>query len=274
MKTAIFSVYHSGVKKYSLDFIKSLNSQTNLEFEVILLNDSDDSLDDIQKSLHVKSHIIKNASTIPKNREIGINYAKKNKFDNIIFLDFDDAMATNRVKLVKELLLDSDIVINQISTLTECKNNLLHIDEKTDLSEYNFCGFCNSAINLKNIEKVSFNDNLIAVDWYFFSLLKNKNFSIVFTQETKSKYRQHSLNTVGITPDIKRAIKVKAIHYKELSKIFPKYICYSNFFNKLNEDADLLEAYMKKVKNLTFQHFFWWQEAPYIKDFYEINELI
>ena len=57
----------------------------------------------------------------------------------------------------------------------------------------------NTAINLKKLTKVFFDDKIIAVDWYFFKRLLEKGLKAIFTNETITYYRQHEKNTIGLS---------------------------------------------------------------------------
>ena len=66
------------------------------------------------------------------------------------------------------------------------------------IKDKNIFGMTNTAIKLENICKVTFDDKIVAVDWFFFKKILKKGLKAVFTNETVSFYRQHENNSVGL----------------------------------------------------------------------------
>ena len=102
----------------------------------------------------------------------------------------------------------TDVVVNDLSLFNNngvyekkyISNRLNNLDviNPEFINDKNIFGMSNTAIKLKNIKKVSFNDNIIAVDWYFFKAILKQGLQAVFTNETESFYRQHENNMVGL----------------------------------------------------------------------------
>ena len=63
----------------------------------------------------------------------------------------------------------------------------------------NIFGMTNTAINLNKISKVSFDNKIVAVDWYFFKILLEQGLKSIFTNEMVTYYRQYENNTVGLS---------------------------------------------------------------------------
>ena len=143
-----------------------------------------------------------------KNREAGINYCIDQKYEVLIFGDSDDYFKDNRVEKSLEILKKSDVVVNDLTLfdnngiyekkyLSNRLKNLDTIDLKF-IKDKNIFGLSNTAIKLKKIKKVSFNDKIVAVDWYFFEKILKEGLRAIFTNETESFYRQHENNTIGL----------------------------------------------------------------------------
>ena len=148
------------------------------------------------------------ANTPPKNREYGINYCLDQGYDILIFGDSDDYFNNNRVEKSLEILKKADIAVNDLSLfndngiyeekyLSQRLKNLDMIDLNF-IKDKNVFGMSNTAIKLKNVSRVRFKKDIIAVDWHFFYMLLKQGLKAIFTNETVSFYRQHKNNTVGL----------------------------------------------------------------------------
>ena len=94
-----------------------------------------------------------------------------------------------------------------------------------------------------------------------------KGFSAVFTNESKSYYRQHLNNTIGLgiitRESILNGISVKIKHYelmKEESSIFDRLLSETyELKNKVND-----ARYIDKLKDSSKMNLFWWEEIQNI----------
>ena len=196
-------------KKFLKTFFNSLLTQTYKDFDLIVVNDSLKNFNfykDFYSNLNIIS--INSSKTPAKNREVGINYCIDQKYEVLIFGDSDDYFKDNRVEKSLEILKKSDVVVNDLTLfdnngiyeknyLSNRLKNLDTIDLKF-IKDKNIFGLSNTAIKLKKIKKVSFNDKIVAVDWYFFEKILKKGLRAIFTNETESFYRQHENNTIGL----------------------------------------------------------------------------
>jgi hypothetical protein len=248
--------------EYVYNFFDSLNNQTFKNFEVVVVNDKYKNFEKIKRK-YTNLNIIEidGNKTPAKNREKGINFCIEKGYDIIIFGDIDDYFASNRVEKSIEKLKNYDIVVNDVSLFNEkgvyekkyfsnrIKNNTI-IDFEF-IKNKNIFGLSNTAIKLKNMEKIDIPDAITAVDWYIFSWLLLNNKTAVFINNTVTYYRQHQNNTVGLNKNresIERIKKIKLEHYK--------------FLTKLNDD---FEEEIKKLENLQFNKLkkinypLWWE---------------
>jgi glycosyltransferase involved in cell wall biosynthesis len=191
------------------DFFYSLDNQTYKNFDIIVVNDGYENLFDITAKYKNLSIIELSASGTPaKNRQYGINYCLECGYDMLVFGDSDDYFSHNRIELSLNLLADWDIVVNDLS-LFNCsgvyedryisnrvKNNTAVAS--SFIYDKNIFGLSNTAVRLKQLNEVVFDENLVAVDWKFYKDLLRKGYSAIFTNDTITYYRQHGDNTVGL----------------------------------------------------------------------------
>jgi len=210
MKTVAFLTTIFPMKEQFLnDFFDSLSRQTYDKFDVIVVNDGYDNFYDVKIKYQNLSIIeLPYSDTPAKNREYGINYCIDNKFDILIFGDSDDYFSNNRITKSVKLLSDHEIVVNDLTTFdktgiiqhkyisTRVKNN--SIINYSFIKDKNIFGMSNTAINLNILDKVKFDDSLVAVDWFMFKDLLKLGHKAIFTNEIISYYRQYSDNTIGL----------------------------------------------------------------------------
>ena len=198
-------------EKYLYDFFNSLKNQTYQNFDIVVINDGYKKFDKIKDDFSQNLNIIEvqYSNTPAKNKEYGINYCIDQKYDVLIFGDSDDYFQNNRVKKSLEFLNKADVVVNDLSLFNKNgvfkKNYMSHRINNLDIIDIEFIkdknifGMSNTAVKLKNLPKVLFDDKIIAVDWYFFKRLLEKGSKAIFTNEIITYYRQHKKNTIGLS---------------------------------------------------------------------------
>jgi len=267
--TTIFPVDN----QYINIFFDSLLNQTNKEFDIVVVNDNYLNFDKIKTRFNNLNIIeLKGSSSIAKNREKGLRYIKKNNYDVVIFGDIDDYFKFNRINKSLELLETADVVVNDIDLFNRdgiiCTNyfssrldNLSMINIEC-IMEKNLFGLTNTAINVSILSDFKFYDNIIAVDWYLFSILLLNGARAVFTNETSTCYRQHGENVIGMnnattSKKIKNIINIKKIHYQFMSKIDPIYIPFLNKYNNLAKKVEKVDM----ESTCVHEHLLWWEEV-------------
>ena len=196
-------------EQFLIDFFDSLSRQSYDKFDVIVVNDGYDNFYDIKMKYQNLSIIeLPYLGTPAKNREYGINYCIEHKYDILIFGDSDDYFSNNRITKSVELLSSHDIVVNDLTTFdttgilhdkyisNRVENNL--IINYSFIKDKNIFGMTNTAINLNILDKVKFDDSLVAVDWLMFKDLLKLGHKAIFTNEIISYYRQYFDNTIGL----------------------------------------------------------------------------
>lgn len=199
--------------EYLYDFFNSLNNQTYEYFDIIVVNDGFDEFEKLKtnyKQLNI--YELKYSSTPAKNREHGINYIIDNKYDVVVFGDSDDYFQNNRVQVSIDKLINYDIVVNDLSLFNNEKSIYCtkyisnRIKNNTEINysfinDKNIFGMTNTSLNVSILDKVVFENNLVAVDWFLYKDLLKKGYKAVFTNETVSYYRQYSDNIVGLNSE-------------------------------------------------------------------------
>lgn len=207
--TAFLTTVFPQNEKFLKPFFNSLSAQTCKDFDLVIVNDNFKNLDyymDLYSNLDIIN--INSSNTPAKNREVGINYCIEHKYEVLIFGDSDDYFANNRVEKSLELLKNTDVLVNDLSLFDSdgvyekkyLSNRLKNLDvvDLEFIKDKNIFGMSNTAIKLENICKVTFDDKIVAVDWFFFKKILKQGLKAVFTNETVSFYRQHENNSVGL----------------------------------------------------------------------------
>ena len=195
--------------KYLYDFFDSLQRQTYKFFDIIVINDGYQNFNILTEKYNKLNIIeLKYSSTIAKNREYGINYVIDNNYDILIFGDSDDYFMENRIEKSIEMLESYDIIVNDLSLFDEDgvfieKYISNRIKNKTEIDfkfveDKNIFGLSNTAVNVSILDKVQFDKDLIAVDWFLYKSLLKLKYSAIFTNETETYYRQYANNTIGL----------------------------------------------------------------------------
>jgi hypothetical protein len=300
----LFSVLYPGMESFWPDYVNSINSQTFKEFDIVLYFDKTNQEPDI-KTIKVKNVFPcreKNENKTPAEiRDWGINYALDNNYSILIFADTDDYYSSDRIEKTIYYLHSFDFVLNELNLIDREGSLLLEdvykslnfvqiIDNIDLIIDKNLIGFSNSAINTSHITRINTQPDIIAYDWWFYSVQLLKGLKGKLIDDTHTYYRQYNSNSVGIrrkleTSGLKQGIKVKKNHYNALY-----HYCELNhisnyktvFYEKLNEmlelenmisDEKFLNKYVNTVnKNYSKIYCGWWSEIISLKKLYEYEK--
>ena len=261
--------------EYLYDFFDSIVQQNYKLFELVIVND--DNLDlykVMQEYTSIKTHVLSGGESPVNNRELLIEFALQKKYDIAIFGDSDDKFSSNRICNAVEKLNEADIVINELSTFNK-KGVLQHnylsnrINDNTyikfeDIIELNVFGLSNTAINCHILDDLSlpFRTDLIALDWYIYSVLLLRQHTALFTNKCITYYRQHESNQVGIGKadfnSIKNAISVKIKHYDAISMYYKKALQLKNNLIEIQHDENKIKELLNTLQsNKNFP--LWWE---------------
>ena len=277
-KTAFLTTLFPVCESYLHDFFQSLTRQTWKGFDLIILNDG---FNDFQRFKAQYSNLniieIPSANNIAKNREALIKFSLINNYDIAIFGDIDDYFTDNRIEVVSKLLNKNDIVVNDLTSFS-AKGKLFHnylsnrLSNREHISlnfilDKNIFGLSNTAINLSviNSTDISFDTELLAVDWYFFSSLLVNSKQAVFTNEAVTYYRQHNDNIAGLgdinDATIHKSLAIKLMHFDKMaSKTDAFKLAYDKTLklSTLVQNETQLDALLVRNRaNLNFP--LWWE---------------
>ncbi len=137
-----------------------------------------------------------------------LEFEDTKKYEKLIFGDSDDYFSENRVEASIELLSDHEIVVNDVSLFNDTgiyeEKYMSHrLRDKTKvrldfIKDKNIFGLSNTALRTSILNKVHFDKDLVAVDWYFYTNLLKQKYNAIFTNGAITYYRQHNDNTVGL----------------------------------------------------------------------------
>ena len=66
------------------------------------------------------------------------------------------------------------------------------------IKDKNIFGLSNTAINVNILDKIVFDKEIVAVDWFLYKGLLKSGHTAVFTNEAETYYRQYENNTIGL----------------------------------------------------------------------------
>lgn len=261
--TAFLTTVFPSCEKYLDEFLNALEKQNDKDFDVIVINDEFDNLEKYTKNYPSLNIIeVLSSKTPVQNRIKGLNFIQAEKYEYLFFGDSDDYFQNNRISVSKNLLQKNDIVVNDLVLFNETfqSNNIFNDIQfsKEDLIHENIFGLSNTAIKTNILNEIDLNpkSDIIAYDWYLFSLLVFKATKFEFTSKTKSFYRQYELNTIGLSfkldeKSLEKSVQIKNLHLRALKKYYlennkPKY--YTIFENELNK-LEELKVFLKTKKN-------------------------
>lgn len=281
-KIAFLTIIFPLDDNYLLDFFHSLDNQTFKNFDLIVVNDGYKNFDKIRNKFNNLNIKELNFSDTPAyNRQHGINYIKESGYENIIFGDSDDYFSPNRVEIINKKLNNFDIVVNDISLFNKdgiySKKYLSNrIKNETIISfdfikDKNIFGMSNTASKVKLLENIKIPQDIVAIDWYIFSLLLLKTGRTIFTNETQTFYRQHEDNIIGLgrlnKEIFQQGVFIKLKHYellykedKQFKSCFKDMLALRDIISSKEVNLDSL----KKIENP-----FWWEQIKLIEG---INE--
>lgn len=276
MGTAVLSVIYPEAKPYIPEFLSSLSTQTNKDFTLFLVNDGFEGIDMFLKKADLDVQVIKRRGSPSELRKDGIGWVISKGAETIIFADADDYFANNRIEVSKKVLADCDMVCNEIALVghgismpmpgffSKDKTRI----KKEHIVAGNCMGLTNTAARAKIVGRYFklIPDDIVAFDWALFALCIHGGARTVFTNKTKTYYRQHANNTASprcfSEKQIMRGVAVKRDHYQFLSKFYKEYIPLANLFEglllRLRNGKKLKEKYCRAVKEQASAVGFWW----------------
>lgn len=292
MKILVLGVIYSGVEKYLNDYFNSLDQQTYTDFDILIIEDG----------LHLPNKFYRNSLITKENKEectpadirfFAIEFAKKKNYDALIFTDCDDYFSQNRFEKTVQALKCVDFCVNKLIPIDESGKiieeiNDLNIPNNLSINEIlnaNYFGMSNTSINLHSLPKDFYiPSDLIAVDWWLYSIFLLHNKKYLYDEEVITYYRQYDKNIVGISSILDKyklikGIDVKLLHFINLLDYCKRnnssgYIAIINNiiedFNQLKiklHDENFLKNYMEIINdNFDKIKTGWWSEILSLKE--------
>ncbi len=285
-KTLILSVAYPGVEGYLSDYSASLQDQTHQDFDLLILNDGVST--EIRGNLPPQAKVIEveQGKTPAEIRFQGLSFALDNHYDYLIFSDTDDYFSENRVGDSIAGLKEYDFVYNRLRTVTDGGGEGREVlgayppgcAGYESILERNLFGLSNTAVTVKVLEGIYIPGELIAVDWWIFTILLLRGCRGGYVKDAVTYYRQSDDNTVGmgrlLTEErLKLEIEAKRLHYRNLSAycernglnkegaVFRKKLSEMEELKARVENAEFRERYLGTI-NKNFKEIFtgWWSE--------------
>ena len=126
ISTCFCSVIHPGNSIYFPDFLRSLQSQTDTNFTLLLFNDGVNNIDLYMDEYKLSYKIFEIIGSIAEIRYHMLQELLSSEFEFVVFGDTDDFFPANRIAINKLLLQNNDIVINDL-WITDTKGKILSL---------------------------------------------------------------------------------------------------------------------------------------------------
>ena len=251
---------------FAHDYLESVFKQTDQNFELLILSDDVD-LANIKgvvdqfnlnkKKIHYEKST-RRLTPIQLRKEL-VDISYKLGADVLIFSDFDESVANNRVEEILSNIGNYDFVFNDFfvvdkqlnkiegDSFFETRNIPNHLLDWREIKLFNYVGLGSMAINLSSYDYKSMviPDYIIAVDWFIATKVLVDGGAGMKLTSTFANYRQHDSSFVGFEFSLNRerlaqGLKVKEGHYKYFKK-------YDREFNLLYSEILELRDYINEV---------------------------
>jgi hypothetical protein len=286
MRTCLVTVLHVGSAPYFDEFLASLNKQTDLDFELLILNDAGSwrgrpSVAPRMGELPFTWRCVDVTGSIVEIRKRGLSMLRDaHPTDAVVFIDSDDLMAPDRVEICKAGLKPKEVLFNELVLFgekqTPCallKHHFVDGQELQleDVTHSNCLGLSNTALLVEDITPRFQNipDDTIAFDWAFYAGLLHDGCRARFISGTSTLYRQHAGNSASLVDiddaRILRSVLVKAQHYRYVAGFnagFSKlHTDFDQLQSKLTQDGLFCRAYCAHMRATIPAFPQWWENA-------------
>ncbi len=270
------------IYKQALVFLKSyiecLKVQTNKEFDLIFIYDNltQTDVEDMKRILSQSEfkgrfYIVQGRSKTGYISDYRIQMlleAYEKQYELLIIGDIDDLFSANRVEMVYRDYMKNSHATFYYNLLVDFDGEsiLKCLPDKVDsvklISQCNFLGMSNTAINLSTLTK-EFIESLYlgacdVFDWYLYSRILLIGGYGILVKDAKTIYRIYEGNLVGLQgnriSEILREKNVKIEHYQRLeafSEVFGRY-------RKKLEAIDINESFYKTKYYNKNNEGYWW----------------
>jgi hypothetical protein len=288
MRACLLTVLHAGSARYFDAFLAALDAQTDLDFELLILNDAaswpESTAATAQRrmaELPFRWRWVDVAGSIVEIRKRGLSILREQRpADAVIFIDSDDLMAPNRVEICKANLKPKEVLVNELILFGEeqvpcalLKHRFVDRQELqlADVTHSNCLGLSNTALLVEDVTRrfQEIPDDTIAFDWAFYTGLLHDGCQARFISGTSTWYRQHADNSASLIDmddaRILRSVLVKAQHYRYVAGFDTGFSKLETGFHqlqsKLAEDGAFRRAFCAHMRATTPAFPQWWENA-------------
>ena len=272
-----FTVVYPQALLYLSDVRESALAQTRKDFDVVVVNDGCDKQQIAEELRGLHLTILEADGGFSGNRIQGINYARRNGYQYILFCDADDSFTANRYERTIEVFDEcrTDIVVCNLNIVDKelkpiiCDyfNTELPVSQLIDtdfIKDKNIFGMSNTAIRLAALKDDILIPETHIVDWYLFTLLLQQGLKAQYITDSLVNYRQYESNMIGINKfdiaSFRRLTALKHNHYKMLSEAgFSQYEQPRQVCEALQALADAEIENIIKQELSIHPHPLWWQ---------------
>jgi hypothetical protein len=285
-ETLVLVVVYPGSEKYFQEYAESINNQSNLNFDLLVLNDGIQELPTFDFKYFLVTDV-EPGLTVAEIRMKGIQYALKCDYKYLIFSDIDDFYSKNRIEKSLVDLTGGNFVYNalipvdDISKLVNISTGIKFPEQLTshkNILDYNVVGMSNSAIDLTKFGGFYIPKDIIAVDWWLFTIQLILASRGKYVEEAITFYRQSDDNLLGMNKSLnvdrlEFGLRVKRLHFQHVQKYceMNKYdVANKDYSGKLDEIHELTsmlgnpefkEHYIKVINNnIDDIYKGWWSE--------------
>ncbi|MDA0656127.1 MAG: hypothetical protein O2912_06965 [Proteobacteria bacterium] len=196
-------------------------------------------------------------------REIMLRAVVQSDADIAVFCDMDDRLHSMAIERHADALIDADFSFGDLQPVdangqatgdTFFANAEIPetVSEAAQLIDRNWLGFSNTAVMRSRLPEAALTvpDNIIAVDWWFYTQLLKAGLKGARAQGTVADYRFHGNNVLGPKNatdlnEIKHRCDIVRRHYKSLdndSLMTEKLSTVERLINRLQNDPHSLAA--------------------------------
>ena len=275
----LFTVVYPGCEPYLGRFFRSVSEQEFKHFDLLILNDGLDDLNNFTGDLRPRIDEVAVSGTIADVRRKGLQLLMGRPAEKIIFADADDYLSPNRIKTANQALEEYDIYVNDLTTVTAdettvTKHYLRHrlgvefVIQTPFILDKNVIGLGNTAVRKTALQDLPIPSDTIAVDWMIFTDMLLKGKRAVFKSDALSYYRQHEENTAGLKNPSKEKIRKSLVVQLQNASFFAgrstKHRLHLGSLNELDdylsEEKNNINIYKQKVEEILPEYPLWWEE--------------
>jgi hypothetical protein len=207
-KLGVYTTIYPAVLKYLPEWYKSVQAQTDRDFELWIGLDALDRVD-VESALgtSVNAHWITSIenSTPALVRDRALRQMTAANFD-VVLVDSDDLLDASRVASARHALRNSDLAACALEIIDESGQPLgskFNLDPTAKPSQVlpgnNVFGFSNSAYRCELLERcLPIPSDAVLVDWYLATRAWLFGAELAFDHSVRMKYRQYGANTARV----------------------------------------------------------------------------